>query len=75
MTFSEIVQTVKKSPYEQRLSLIETLAQSLLDDKKRAGSQTSSLTRVKGMLKVNDVPQTSQMLEDDYTDYLIEKYS
>lgn len=75
MTYSEIVQTVKNLPYEQRLTLIEMLAQSLRDEKTQTGSQTTSLSRVKGMLKVDDVPQTRQMLEDDYTDYLIEKYS
>lgn len=74
MTYSEIVNTVKNLPYEQKVSLIELLAQSLRDEQKQAGSQQSSLSKVRGLLKSNDMPQTKQQLTDDYTNYLIEKY-
>lgn len=74
MTYSEIVNTVKNLPYEQKVSLIEMLAQSLRDEQKPAGSQQSSLSKVRGLLKSADMPQTKSQLTDDYTNYLIEKY-
>ncbi len=72
MTYSEIVNSVKNLPYEQRVSLIEMLAQSLRDE--QTDSKQSTLARVRGLLKSDDMPQTKQLLADDYADYLIEKY-
>ena len=74
MTYSEIVNTVKNLPYEQKVSLIEMLAQSLRDEQKQTDSQQSSLSKVRGLLKNDDMPQTKSQLTDDYTNYLIEKY-
>ena len=74
MTYSEIVNTVKNLPYEQQVSLIEMLAQSLRDEQKQADSQQSSLSKVRGLLKNDDMAQTKSQLTDDYTNYLIEKY-
>jgi hypothetical protein len=75
MTYSEIIQTVKNLPYEQRLSLIETLVQSLRDERIQTAPKTSTLAQIRGILKVDDMSQTDHALEEDYTDYLIEKYS
>lgn len=63
MTYSEIVHTVKKLPYEQRLSLIEMLAHSLRNEKSQPDSQTSSLERVQGMLKVEGISYTDRINE------------
>jgi hypothetical protein len=75
MTYFEIMRTAKNLPYEQRLSLIETLIQSLRDERSHTAQQTSTLSQVRGILKVDDMLHTDQVFEDDYTDYLIEKYS
>lgn len=75
MTYQELVTTIKKLPPEQRLSLMEVLAQSLRADLPDQTRRPSSLSRVQGMLKVDGTVPTDEALSDDYTDYLIEKYA
>lgn len=75
MTYQELVASVKKLPPEERLSLMEVLAQSLKVDMALQGERPSSLSRVRGMLKGEGPPPSDDELKNDYTEYLIEKYS
>jgi hypothetical protein len=75
MTYHELVVSIKKLPPEQRLSLMEVLAQSLKVDMSLQGERASSLERVRGMLKGEEVSPSKDDLENDYTDYLIKKYT
>lgn len=74
MIYQELVTSIKKLPPEQRLSLMEVLAQSLRADLSAQVARSSSLVRVRGMLKGEGKLFTEQELADEYTDYLIEKY-
>jgi hypothetical protein len=74
MIYTELVETVRKLPYEQRVSLIEVLAHSLKSEGPVERKRPSSLARVRGMLKVDGPIPTDEELEEAYTDYLIEKY-
>lgn len=75
MIYQELVTSIKKLPLEQRLSLMEVLAQSFRDDLPAIATRSSSLARVRGMLKVEGIIPTDQELADEYTDYLFEKYA
>lgn len=74
VTYQELVTTITKLPVEQRLSLLEVLAQSLRADLPSRTAQTSSLDRVRGILRPNGPPPSDQELADSYTDHLLEKY-
>ncbi|MDQ4074724.1 MAG: hypothetical protein M3220_00605 [Chloroflexota bacterium] len=63
-----------KLPLEERLQLLDIIHQSLATN---AGAQReqSSLLELRGFLKTDAPPPSDDALRDDYTDYLIEKYS
>jgi hypothetical protein len=75
MTYQELVTTIKKLSPEQRLSLLELLAQTLRADIHPGTPRSSSLARVRGMLKVDGQLPTDEELSDDYADYLTKKYA
>ena len=75
MTYQELVVTIKNLPLEQRLALIEVVAQSLRADMTVQGERLSSLARVRGMLTGEEEQPSDDELTDDYTDYLIKKYA
>jgi hypothetical protein len=74
MTYQELVKTIKRLPPEQRRSLMAVLEQSLVVDMPAQPDRPSSLERVPGMLKGNGSPPSDQELNDDYTEFLKEKY-
>lgn len=76
VTYQDIVVAVRQLPNEKRLTLMEELVHLLAAEWQPMRTGESSLTRVRGMLKpaAGPVPSDHQ-LRDDYTDYLIEKYS
>ncbi len=75
MLDQKLVKTVTRLPFEQRLSLLELLAQSLRADSPARKAQTSSLTRVRGMIKPDGALPSNQALRDEYIDHLIKKYN
>jgi hypothetical protein len=75
MTYQEIVRTIQTLPLTERLSLLEVLAQSLQVDIEVKDTYESSLVRVRGIFKADGPAPTDQELEDNYTNYLIEKYT
>ena len=75
VTYQELVKTIQGLPLSERLSLLEVLTHSLQTDIQYVHGQKSSLTRIRGMLKVNGPALTDAEIEDDYTNYLIEKYA
>ena len=74
MRFQELVASIKNLQPEQRLSLLEILANSLREDFSPREERPSTLSRVRGILKTEKPLPTSKQLAGDYTDYLIEKY-
>ena len=75
MTYQELVQTIQTLPLAERLSLLEVLAQSLQADIQTENVRTSSLARVRGMLKPDGPAPSDRELKEAYTDHLIEKYA
>lgn len=75
MTYQELVKTIQALPVAERLSLLEVLALSLQADIQGEEASDSSLAQVRGMLKPEGPPPTDEEVEEDYTNYLIEKYA
>lgn len=75
VTYQEIVKTIQELPLTERLSLLEMLAQSLQAEMRGKLARRSSLARVRGMLRVDGPLPSDHDLEEEYTDYLIEKYA
>ncbi len=74
LSYQDIVIAVRQLPTEKRLSLMEELVHLLSAEWQPPRTGESSISRVRGMLKPPVGPTPSE-LRDDYTDYLIEKYS
>ena len=86
-----LFQTVRQLPFTIRFSLLEMLMQSIREDlnfesnvplaidavKTEPAIQKRKLRgyEVRGMAKPNGPIPTKSALRDDYTDYLIQKYS
>ena len=75
VTYQDIVKTIQELPLTERLSLLEMLAQSLQAEIRSKLARQSSLARVRGMLKVDGPLPSDQDLEEEYIEYLIEKYA
>ena len=75
MTYQELVRMIQTLPLSERLSLLVVLTQSLQDDIRVEAGQKSTQARVRGILKADGPPPSDQDIEDNYTDYLIEKYA
>lgn len=76
ITYQDILVAVRQLPNEKRLTLMEELVHLLAAEWQPSRTGESSLTRVRGMLKPpTKLTPTEHELRDDYTDYLIEKYS
>jgi hypothetical protein len=73
MSVQEILAEIPSLSFEERLQLIETISRSLREDRQvRGGRRASELL---GILKTDGPTPTDEKLREDYTDYLMEKYS
>lgn len=75
MSYQELVKVVQTLSVAERLSLLEVLSLSLQADLQIEGGRTSTLAEVGGILKTEGPAPTDEEIEEDYTNYLIEKYA
>lgn len=75
MTYKDILAEVTRLPVEQRLELMEALVLSLQADKLHKPGTSSSVHRVRGLLKPSGPILDDPELKDAYTRHLIEKYT
>lgn len=77
MTYHEIVREVNSLSLDEQLSLLEVLANLIRQKTPRRTQQDDSLKRLRGILKPapGETLPTKAELTNNYTDYLIEKYS
>jgi len=77
MTYQEIVNEIEKLPLREQISLLEVLANLISEKTPQPTGQMDSLKRVQGILKPapGDPLPTESELMDEYTDYLIRKYT
>jgi len=77
MIYQDLVTEIEKLPLSKQLSLMEILARRISHHVIKPTAPANSLERVRGLLKPapGEAAPTDAELADDYTDYLIEKYS
>lgn len=77
MIYQDLVAEIEKLPLAEQLSLMETLARFISHQVVKPTAPTSSLERVRGLLKPvpDEAVPTDAEFADDYTDYLMKKYT
>ena len=75
MTVQEVMTEISRLSYEERLELLASLTRTLREEWRSHSRAESSLNQVRGLLKPDGPLPTDAELADDYTDYLIEKYT
>ncbi len=77
MIYQELVTEIEKLPLDKQLSLLETLAKAISRRASKTVLPQTSLEQVRGLLKSNpgEPEATDVDLADNYTDYLLKKYS
>ena len=75
MTVQEMISEIKRLSLEERLELLKLLTHSLRDERQKRPREESSVNRVRGMLKPDGPIPSDSELNDEYTDYLVEKYT
>ncbi len=90
MTHQQFIEEIKQLSVKDRIALIEVISRSLRDDLEANGWEAqpsesnqqnererkiAAVRRLRGILKTEGPPPTDEELKDDYTNYLMEKYS
>ncbi len=80
MVDQELIERVTRLPVSQRLELIELLTHSLREDLVpqptiATEDAVDTVNRLFGILRTDDPPPTNEEIKEDYTNYLIQKYS
>ena len=90
MTQEEIISQIKQLPVEQKVEILEAVAQDVRAELRANGSSTTTdvgtdqasreeklaaFQRLRGLLKTERTPPTDEELKEDYVNYLSEKYS
>jgi hypothetical protein len=75
MVNQELVAEIEKLSLDEQLSLMEMLVRSISRRARARSVSEDSLQRVRGMLKPDRAMPTDDELADDYTAYLIKKYT
>jgi hypothetical protein len=70
---TDLIQQIRDLPREDRLSLLRELVKTL-EAEEPIPLRTSSLARVRGLLKKDTPPPTDEQIRESYVQYLIEKY-
>ncbi len=77
MTYQDLVTEIENLSLAEQLALMETLARFISRRTFKPAAPENSLERVRGMLKPapGEPLPTEAELADDYTDYLLKKYT
>lgn len=75
MNHQELLTEIGQLPLDERLALLEALTRSLRAELRPTPRGGSSVDRVRGLLKQARPLPTDGEINDDYTRYLVEKYT
>ena len=75
MTHEELIKEIMQLPLEQRMELLETISRSLREEMRPREQKESIVSRLRGIAKFDGPPPTDEEIKEDYTRYLMEKYS
>lgn len=75
MTYQKLVTEIQRLSVSEQLALLEVLTRSLRNELQPRAGSISSAKRVRGMLKPDGPLPSDDELKNDYTNYLIQKYT
>ena len=75
MTYEQVVAEAMRLPAQERLRLLEMIAASLQTERPGPLPRGVPAERLRGIIKPDGPMPTDEELKDDYTRYLIEKYT
>ena len=75
MTHEELIREIMQLPLEQRMELLEALKRSLQEETHLQERRRDAVRRLRGIAKPDGPPPSDEEIKDEYTRYLMEKYS
>lgn len=75
MTYEQVVVEVMRLPAVERLRLLEVIAVSLQTEQPAAFPRGVPASQLEGVLRPDGPLPTDEALQDDYTRYLLGKYT
>lgn len=75
MTHEEIIKEIKQLPVEERIAVIDEIAQSVQEETQSREARVSIVDKLYGIAKPNGTMPSDEELKEDYIRYLAEKYS
>jgi hypothetical protein len=74
MDFEQLLSEIRRLTLDERLAVLEALSHEIRQSLRSPTPSTSSLERVRGLLRT-DTPLQGADDSDSYVDYLLKKYS
>ena len=75
MTREQLIAEIRRLPLEQRVELLEVISRSVREEVRPRERPDSIVSRLRGIAKPDGPPPTDDEIKEDYTRYLMEKYS
>jgi uncharacterized tellurite resistance protein B-like protein len=75
MTVQEVITEIRRLSFEDRLELLRLLNESLQSEQQTKRSDSTTLNRVRGLLKPDGPLPDDEELRDAYVEHLMEKYT
>jgi hypothetical protein len=75
VTHEEIIKEIKQLPVEERIAVIDEIAQSVQEETQSREARVSIVDKLYGIAKPNGTMPSDEELKEDYIRYLAEKYS
>ena len=87
MTREELIREIEQLPLAEREAAVEELRRGIQEEIRANGSaegeeqskrierKLAAVNRLRGLFKTGDPPPTDEELKEDYTNYLMKKYS
>ena len=75
MTREQLIKEIRQLPLEQRMELLEVISRSVREEMHPRERRVSAVRRLRGIAKPDGPPPSDEEIKEDYTRYLMEKYS
>jgi hypothetical protein len=75
MTHEQLIKEIRQLPISQRMELLEAISRSVRDEMRLREQRKSAVSRLRGIAKPDGPPPSDEEIKEDYTRYLMEKYS
>ncbi len=75
MTHEELIKEIMQLPLEQRIKLLTEISRSVTEETRPQERRMAAVRRLRGIAKFDGPAPTDEEIKEDYTRYLMEKYS